>query len=718
MKKALVLFFVMSIFIAQALHGVVPHKWEIRNKDEFIRGKLSGISVSFDGILSLSPKEEPVKAPVEEFYLSLLLTPKGDMFLGTGHAGKIYKMSKSGKVELYFQVPEMDVLCLARDRKGNLYAGTSPNGKIYKITEKGQGGTFFNPREKYIWDLFFIERDVLLAAVGESGGIYQINMEGEGIQILKTEENHVLCVEKDLNEDIIAGTGGTGRVYRISRGKKPSILFESSYEEIRSVALDREGNVYAAAGGRIVSPRELRESPVAAQAKSDVSITVTPSPAQAKKISSSSQMQPGALFKINFRGIAKKVWQSSDELIYSLSWDEAKKKLLFGTGDGGRVYSLDRNEKISLLIQKNSAQVYSLVPFGPKFYMLSNNPPGLSILHPEQILEGEYLSQVIDTQTVSSWGRMDWESEVPSGCNLQFQTRSGNSSRPGATWSDWSPPYQKREGEQILSPEARYLQFKVMFKAQSGKVSPLVRRISLFYLQTNLAPEITKLTMLPPNVVYLKPPVQAEVVWGADTDVSERTKKAAGEKALIVPKKIERKGFQTIVWEAEDQNGDKLVYSLYIKKEGEEEWRILKEKWTDTIYAFDTMTYPDGVYFLKVVALDTPSNPPGMEQKAEKASRPLVIDNSLPTIKGFRADRNKNKLTVSFAAEDSMSSIKEAQYLIRPGEWISLFPRDGICDSRKESFSVSIPLPAVFDNMITVKVQDSHGNIGVHRQTF
>lgn len=699
MKRALVPFFVMSILFAQALHGVVPQKWEIRNKDDFLRGKLSGISVSYDGVLSLSPKEEPVEAPVEDFYLSLLLTPQGEIFLGTGHAGKIYKISKSGKVELYFQVPEMDVLCLARDRKGNLYAGTSPNGKIYKITEKGQGGPFFNPREKYIWDLFFIERGVLLAAVGESGGIYQINMEGEGIQILRTEENHVLCVEKDLNEDIIAGTGGSGRVYRVSRGKKPSILFESPYEEIRSVALDREGNIYAAAGGRIVSP-------------------VTPAPVQAKEILSLSQMQPGALFKINFKGIAKRVWQSSDELIYSLSWDETEKKLLFGTGDKGRVYSLDRSEKISLLIQKNSAQAYSLVPFGPKIYMLSNNPPGLSIIHPKQMLEGEYLSQVIDTQTVSSWGRMDWESEVPSGCNLQFQTRSGNSSRPGATWSDWSPPYQKTEGEQILSPKARYLQFKVMFKARSGKASPLLRRISLFYLQTNLAPEITKLTMLPPNVVYLKPPIQAEVVWGADTDISERTKNAAGERALIVPKKIERKGFQTVVWEAEDENGDNLVYSLYIRKEGEEEWRILREKWTDKIYAFDTLTYPDGVYFLKVVASDTPSNPPGMEQKAEKVSRPLVIDNSLPTIKGFRVDRDRNKLIVSFAAEDSMSSIQEVKYLIRPGEWISIFPRDGICDSRQERFRVSITLPAVFDNMITVKVQDSYGNIGVHRQSF
>ena len=162
MKRALVPFFVMSILFAQALHGVVPQKWEIRNKDDFLRGKLSGISVSYDGVLSLSPKEEPVEAPVEDFYLSLLLTPQGEIFLGTGHAGKIYKISKSGKVELYFQVPEMDVLCLARDRKGNLYAGTSPNGKIYKsqkkvkadlssIPAKNTSGTCFLLNGEFCW---------------------------------------------------------------------------------------------------------------------------------------------------------------------------------------------------------------------------------------------------------------------------------------------------------------------------------------------------------------------------------------------------------------------------------------------------------------------------------------------------------------------------------------------------------------------------------------
>ncbi len=718
MKRVLVLFFAITLLAAQALHGVVPQKWEIRSKDEFLKGKLDGISVSYEGVLSLSPKEEEIDAPVEEFYLSHLLTPQGEIFLGTGHSGKIYKIGKNGTPELYFQVPEMDIYCLTQDRRGNLYAGTSPNGKIYKITGKDKGSAFFNPREKYIWDLLFSERGVLLAAVGENGGIYEINTEGEGRQVLRAEENHVLCIEKDVNQDIIAGTGGRGRVYRISRAKRSSILFESSYEEIRSLVLDKEGNVYAAAGGKIISPKEEIRPPLPVKSETDVSITVTSTSVLSEELQLSSQKQPGALFKVNPQGAVKRIWQSSDELIYSLSWDGTEEKLLFGTGDKGRVYSVDRNEQISLLIQKDSAQVYSLLLFDEKIYMLSNNPPGLSIIHPEQIFTGDYLSQVIDTRTVSSWGRIEWESEVPSGCNIQFQTRSGNSSRPNVTWSDWSPPYQKGEGEQILSPGARYLQFRVMFKTQSSKVTPLLRKISLYYLQTNLAPEITKLTLLPPNVVYLKPPIQTEVIWGVDTHITEKNKDQAEVEAMIVPKKAEKKGFQTTVWEANDENGDSLDYSISIRKEDENKWRILKENWTETIFAFDTLSLPDGVYLLKVVASDSPSNPSGMEFTAEKITRPLVIDNSLPIIKNFKVNRERNKLVVTFVAEDLMSSIQEVKYLIRPGEWKSIFSEDGICDSKEESFKISITLPPQFDDLITVKVKDSHGNIGVHRQTF
>jgi len=715
MKRLLVPVFVTLAFLVQALQGVVPQKWEVRSKDDFLKGKFDGISVSYEGMLSLSPKEEKISGPEEEFYLSLLITPDGVLYLGTGHGGKIYRIKKGGEPELYFQVPEMGVYCLARDRKGDLYAGTSPNGKIWKITAKSKGDVFFNPREKYIWDLLFVDRDVLLAAVGESGGIYQINKEGEGKLILKAEENHILCLKKDTNGDIFAGSGGKGLLYRISKAKKASILFESPYEEIKSIALDKEGNIYAAASGAVIKPKQ-EETPVSLIREK--AVAMPSSTLRTKEALSLIRKQPSALYKIDKQGIAKRLWHSSEELIYSLLWSERERKLIFGTGGKGRIYSVDKDEKTSLVVQKKSELVYSLLPYDSKIYFLSNNPSDLSIFYPNQRFSGEYLSRVMDTRTISSWGRIEWEATIPSGSTLQFLTRSGNSSNPNKTWSNWSPPYQKKQGEQALSPRARYVQFKVMFKIQSGKKSPLLQKVSLFYLQANVAPAIKKIEVLPPNEIYLKPPEQEEIIWGADVSISERAVNKDKEKSLFIAKKTERKGYQTIIWEAADENGDVLLFSCYIKGEGESQWRVLNQRWTDTIYAFDTLSFPDGTYFLKLVVSDIPSNPVGTELKSDKTSSPFIIDNSLPTIKNFKAKKEKEKLTVTFSAEDSLSYIKEVRYLIRPDEWRSIFPVDGICDSKWENFSLTLTLPFRFDNLLTVKVKDRHGNIGVYKYTF
>ena len=196
----------------------------------------------------------------------------------------------------------------------------------------------------------------------------------------------------------------------------------------------------------------------------------------------------------------------------------------------------------------------------------------MSIIFPEQRFNGEYFSYVFDTKIISSWGRINWEAELPSGTTLQFQTRTGNSKEPSQTWSNWSPPYQKKEGELILNPKARYIQFKVLFKSQSGKLSPHLQKISLFYLQANITPLITKLEMLPANQVYLKPPEREEIIWGYESQ-SRKSSNMEETKTYTIRKKVERKGFQTVIWEASDENGDNLVYSLFIKKTWEFEYR-------------------------------------------------------------------------------------------------------------------------------------------------
>lgn len=717
MKKIGLIILIGIVIFVLSLEAVVPRQWGLRTRDEFLKGKLAGLSVSTEGVLSLAPREDGFEAPAEDFYLSFLVGREGIGYLGTGHGGKIYRLSKEGKFDLYFQAPEMDVTSLAIDGGGVLFAGTSPNGKIYKISGQNQQEVFFNPGEKYIWDLAFAENGDLMAAVGEGGGIYRINSKGEGQLAMKAEENHILCLRKDKSGGFIAGSGGVGVVYRMNAEGRVTVIFESPYEEVKSVALDQEGQVYVAACGTPSRTKKEEAAEIMPRISADVTVTASVTAPVVVAPFAAIPKEPSALYRIRADGIPKKLWESADELIYSLVWSEEGKKLVFGTGNKGRVYTVEKDDKTSLLLEQNSEQVYSLIPAETKIYALANNPSRMSLLFPEQRFSGEYVSDILDTKTVSSWGKIDFEAELPAGTMLQLQTRSGNSFEPNSMWSDWSPPYKKKE-EQILSPRARYLQFKILFRTQSGKASPLVQKVGLFYLQTNVAPTVQKLELLPPNEVYLKPPEQEEAIWGVIESRPAREEKKEEGKPIVLAKKIERKGYQTAVWEAEDENDDILLYTISIRKAGEPAWRILKENWSDSLFAFDTVSLPDGDYMIKIEASDLATNPPGTELKAEKTSPSFVVDNSLPVIQNFTALRNRAVLDVAFEARDSFSRLEKAEVLLRPGEWRVVFPVDGICDSRQENFKFSLPLLPGTENLITLRVTDRYHNVGVFRQTF
>lgn len=733
MRKA-ALVAVLLTLLAAGLLAVTPQKWLVRTQDDVLKGKSLGVSVSSDGELFLAPAEEAIEGPGEEFYLSLASTPDGTLFLGTGHAGKIFRIAKDGKAELWYQAGEMDVTCLAWGSDGALYAGTSPNGKIYKIKEKGKADVFFDPGEKYIWSLLPGDGGSLLAAVGESGGIYEISAEGNAREILKVPDNHILCLKRDKSGTIYAGSGGNGLLYQLSKSGKAFVVFESPFEEIKGLDFDADGNILVAASGTPSRGKKEEVSLASAAATPEVEITVTPSakpaaetsaPAAAAAVTAlaapSAGKEPSGLFLVTPGGDARKIWGSTEEMIYAVAWRDADKRALVGTGPRGRVYAVAEDRTASLLLQKPSEQVFAFYPLPSGVVELSDNPPHLDVLSSDQRLEGEYQSGVQDAKIVSTWGVISWQATVPAGTSIQLETRSGNSSEPSATWSDWSPPYQNHDGEAILSPKARFLQFRVLLRTASGRVSPRMRRVVLNYLQTNVSPEVTVVGALPPNVVLLKPPESEDVIWGASKTL-QQTEEAAKDddpsKGLAAAKRVERKGMQTVLWEASDDNDDDLSFTILAQKDGETAWHVLEDDWTDVIYAFDTSSLSDGIYRIKVVASDAPSNPADRTLTGEKISAPITIDTTAPVVKNVTATRTGNNLKLSFTAEDNLSAIVEAKWFVRPGKWQQAFPVDGICDSRLETFALSLTLPPNADNLVIIQVKDDHGNVGVYRQGF
>jgi hypothetical protein len=62
-----------------------------------------------------------------------------------------------------------------------------------------------------------------------------------------SEEAHLISLAFDLEGNIIAGSAPNGHVYRISKQGKAFIVFDSPMAEVRRVAVDRIGNIYALA---------------------------------------------------------------------------------------------------------------------------------------------------------------------------------------------------------------------------------------------------------------------------------------------------------------------------------------------------------------------------------------------------------------------------------------------------------------------------------------
>jgi hypothetical protein len=84
-----------------------------------------------------------------------------------------------------------------------------------------------------------------------------------------------------------------------------------------------------------------------------------------------------------------------------------------------------------------------------------------------------------------------------------------------------------------------------------------------------------------------------------------------------------QKGYESVLWTADDANDDQLEFAIYFRGENETTWKLLKDKLDSRFYSWDTTTMPDGAYYLKVVASDAPSNPAGEGAFLGARIRPL-----------------------------------------------------------------------------------------------
>jgi len=183
----------------------------------------------------------------------------------------------------------------------------------------------------------------------------------------------------------------------------------------------------------------------------------------------------------------------------------------------------------------------------------------------------------------------------------------------------------------------------------------------------------------------------------------------------VPPRRVVQKGAQSFQWTATDRNDDYLTYDVYYRGEGEKNWRLLKKDLDDNFYTINADTLPDGTYQVRIVASDQPSNPPDQALTGESESRTFTIDNTPPAVT-MKLERLQNgRAQIAIDAVDATSTLNQADISVDTGEWRPIFPKDGILDSKSESFSYVSSQLTTGEHVIAFRIYDQNDNVGMQK---
>jgi len=714
--------------LAVAAYAVETRTWEHSTPADFEKGTLEGLSLRSDGRLFLAPATRQLLDSSAAYLWALAADSKGNVYAGGGGPGtgaaKLFRITPAGAVETFAELEGFEIQALAVDRQDRVWAATSPDGKVYRVQQGGKAEVVYEPRTKYIWALAFTSNGDLLVATGEPGEIHRVSPGGQGAVFVRTEETHVRALAVDAHDNVFAGTEPSGLIMRISPAGAAFVLHQAAKREVTALAVASDGSVFAAAVGD-KQPPGLPPPPPG---------PVTPAPAPSQSTSPAGpgavtlQRAPAApapapvvrttvtggseLYRIDREGFPRAVWSDSKEIVYSLAVT-AGGGVLLGTGDDGKLFRLEPDRLFTLVLKVPPKQITALYAARDgSVFAATGNVGRVYRIGPEINPAGSFESAVLDAEYFSYWGAVRYSGDSRGG-GIELETRSGNLDRPRQNWSAWSKVELSGAAGRIQAPPARFLQYRVKLTSAGSNTSPELSRIEIAYLPRNIAPEVEKIAVTPPN--YRFPPRALSLTSPKTITLPPLTE----AKPAPPPKPVTTstaqsvqyaKGYLGARWLAGDDNGDELVYKVEIRGAGESEWKLLQDELSEPYLSWDSTAFPDGEYRLRVTASDLKSNPPDRALAAELVSEPFLIDNTPPEISGLKATRSGRTLRVEWKAADALSLIQKAEYSLNGRDWTLAEPVTRLTDSPALDFAVEVAAPASGEQTVAVRVTDQFDN--------
>lgn len=734
-------------FPVSAIFAVQTEKFVNDTYADFAEGEARGVAINTDGFLKLGPSMNKWCSLSPSVIWAVIRDSKGILYVAAGNEGQVFKIGPDGKAAEFFKAAELQVQSLALDSAGDLFAGSAPDGKVYRIDSKGKSSLFFDPKEKYIWAMQFDPRGNLFVATGDKGKLYKITASGKGRVYYDSDETHLRTLLFDGRNRLWAGSEGTGLVYRFDHpdgaSSTPFVAYDSSFREIKALVAGPDDSLFVAAMG------DGKSAPTSISAGPKLTLAVTGATTAAAAIhaavggaegepkveevsfdTAGGSEKPGAgeILRILASGAIEKWWSDSED-VYSLGMT-APGRIWAGTGKHGRLLEITGPKQFSVLGQLEAETITCLIPSpGEGWLAASSNGGALWKITRTPGRKGTYESKTLDSRGSSRWGVLDVRRQSATG-KVGVETRCGNTAKPDKVWSDWIPLDKERR---VQSPVARYVQYRLTLETDPGAAAdePAVDGVTFFYQPGNQPPRITRVSVLPPNFEIVKPPrmelppMQINPGYGGASPRSAKSAAPANPDDAMPAlarapnlQPVKKLGWRSVLWQANDPNNDELRYAVHHRQAGSPDWKLLREDLSDPFFAWDAARWPDGDYYLKIIASDHSNNAKGQARTDEMTSELFTIDNTAPTIEIDAAADAIRKGALTVAIRDTTSIVDEAQYSVDGEEWRPLLPEGEIYDTKSNRFRVPLGNLGAGEHHVVIRASDSANNVATQSARF
>jgi len=686
--------------------AVVTATWGVETYQQWDAGDATSAFITSSG--ELRPGWDTKRTTLEgDAVWSSLRLADGSVLLGSDAGGAIFHLAGDAAKKLVALPGAIAVVSLAQTADGAVWAGAMPGNKLWKIdvatgkaTPTAQLGK--DRDVETVWSLAAAGNTVY-AGTGPSGKLFAVT-NGAAKEVFDTDDKRITALAVTSDGAVWLGTSDRALVFRFDpKLGKARAMADFAGNEVSSLAAFRDGVVAAAndlaeqppATGKTATQIEAAEKPNAARGQTAKPPEVGTKPGADKDPvpvvdlgRKGAKKGKGALFRVGKDGRLDQLHALTQTYFtaVAISPDGA---VYAGAADKGRIYMVDLDDSVAMAFDVDERAVSQLW-FDKNLLSFTTDDAAAVYRSTGRASQARYVSDVLDAKAVSRFGRLTWAATG----KIKLETRSGNTAKPGVGWSEWQAPGQisrlggGNEGGKIASPVGRYLQFRVALEDDVARV----RRVTTYYVPQN------------------QPTTVQDVAVEIATKESLPTLKDSAAKP--------RSPILRIKWKVENADGDDTTYVLEARRDGEANWRPIqtgKAPLTSTSWEWNTETYPDGWYRVRVTASDAAANSPDRALTSSQTTTMFAIDNTRPVIDG---------LTVTYPRAqartvDAISTIGEMAFSVDDAPWQLGASSDGLFDDLTEDLRIDLPTGlARGTHTLAVRVADAAGNIGATSTTF